>query len=371
MVQTQRESVIDNLDVEQVRQIGEKIGGLPGADEFQEQVENDIWKVFTGSSAAATNKVDYQELPDKSRSIFGYVEDEEGTQFTPWWLDVFEWTARSRGEELTLEKEDEFNDDLAKLENFDPSATTIQKPQLQERNRTILEVLDAFERLFDALCERIDIEEQSNELALPSRIFEINDSSVSTTSEFQTWFNSLLEICPPVNSELTSLLMVNTGVKRDAVKDVVSPDLLEQLDLLEFPDDELFVSDYHRPIKDILALDRCFDLVVPGADRFDELGALEGLFYESWAENYDINPEVSRWIQQAADWDPESLDEGEEPIFGSIAFVSPLRLKRRKPLFTTLGLYSPNSKKSGYYEGDRGKRSEISNLMEANGHLKG
>jgi hypothetical protein len=92
------------------------------------------------------------------------------------------------------------------------------------------------------------------------------------------------------------------------------------------------------------------------------------LFYENWAENHSGNKEIDQWISQADDWNPDSLDEGQEPIFGSIAFSAPLRLQRRKPIFATLGLYSPNSDKSGYK--NRGKRREVADVMEANGYLE-
>jgi len=369
MAETQQASLTEALDINRLRETGAKIAGLPAPEEFKNKVEDDLWQTFTGRKNPG-NSVNYESLSEESKSVIGYVEGKEGKQFIPWWLVSFEWKASSRGEEITLEKGDDFNDELSKLENFDPKATEIHKQSLRNpfNRQTILDVLEGFNDLFEALDERIAIENSSTDLALPSNIFEIEEGSISTTSSFESWFNSLIRVCPPVNTELTALLMVNTGVQREAVEDVVPAELLKRIDELEISNGRIFESDYQQPLEEILGLRQVFDLVVPGTEKFDELGGLEGLFYETWAENYSGDQEINQWISRADDRDPDSLDEGQEPIFGSTAFSAPLRLKRGKPIFATLGLYSPTSDKSGYYS--RGKRKEVAAVMEANGYLE-
>lgn len=367
MAKTQRELLSETLDVDRFKDLGAKIGGLPEPKEFQEKVEDELWQTFTGRENP-DESVDYESLPDESKSVTGYVD---GDQSAPWWLTFFKWKASSRGEEIILEEGDNFEDELSKIENFDPKATEIDKPSFQNpyNRNTVVDVLEAFRDLLEALDKRIDIDEKSTDLALPHDIFEIGEGSISTTEEFESWFNSLLQFSPPVNSELTSLLMVNTGVKREAIEDVVPAELLEKIDQLDVVSNgEIFERDYYRPLADTMMLSRVFDLVIPGTAKFNELGGLEGLFYEYWAESYDGDQEVSQWINQASDWDPNPLEEGQEPLFGSVAFSVPLRLNRRKPIFTTLGLYSPNSDKSGYYS--RTKRRKIEEIMESNGFLE-
>jgi hypothetical protein len=371
MGKTRQAQLIETLDIDRLREVGAKIAGLPAPEEFKNKVEDDLWQTFTGRQNAG-NSVAYDSLSDESKSVIGYVESETGEQFIPWWLVSFEWKASSRGEKITLQRGNDFDDELSKLENFDPKATAIHKPSFRNphNRQTILDVLEGFEDLFESLDERITIDGSSTELSLPSDIFEIEGRSVGTTSSFEAWFNSLIGICPPVNSELTALLMVNTGVRLEAVEDVVPAELLETIDDLEISNGRIFEREYHQPLKKILDLGQVLDLVIPGTEKFDELGGLEGLFYENWAETYSGNKEIGQWVSQADDWNPDSLDEGQEPIFGSIAFSAPLRLKRRKPIFTTLRLYSPNSDKSGYYQSDRGKRREVADVMGANGYLE-
>jgi len=371
MAKVRRESLSETLNVDRVEDVGVRIAGLPEPEEFQETVESDLWQAFAGQEDPGTS-VDYESLPDESKSVIGYVDDEK--QSAPWWLTSFRWKASSRGEEILLEEGDTFEEELAKIENLDPKATEIYRPSFRNPHGrdTVLDVLEAFENLSAALDERIGIDGSSTDSALPQDIFEIGEESISTTGEFESWFNTLLQLSPPVNGELTSLLMMNAGVKREATDDIVPSELLEKIERLGLSNGEIFESEYYQPLTDIMMLSQVFDLVIPGTARFDELGGLEGLFYENWAEHHDGDGEVHRWIDQASDWDPDSLEEGEEHIFAGIVFSAPLRLKYSKPCYVTLGVNSPQSKNQGYSPvGDRDKTKEINGIMEANGFLEG
>ena len=371
MVTTKQISLIDVLDVDRFQKLGSKLASLPDPDTFKRRVEDDLWQTFTGKQNSDLEKIAYEELPDKSKSIIGYA-DGEPNEIVPWWLQSFSWTAHSRSEQLTLEKKD----DLSKFENFDPRTTTIQRPALKneygETEKEIIDVLGALYELYEALDEQIGIENQSTELELPSQIFEIEEQTIRTTNEFENWFNELLQLCPPINDELTTLLMVNTGVGREALDGVISDDVLVQLYELGFSDDRLHESSYYRPLRDLLTLDSVFDLVIPQAEEFEELGGLEAQLYLTWAENYQRDSEeVVDWIDRANSWDPDRLEEGDEPAFGSIAFQAPLRLKYNKPCFVSLSVNSPSSKNQGYSQtSDRDKRREVNRIMKENGILE-
>jgi len=90
---------------------------------------------------------------------------------------------------------DTFEYELAKIENLDPKATEIYRPSFRNPNgrHTVLDVLKAFENLSAALDERIGIDGESTDSALPQDIFEIGEGSISTTGEFESWFNALTE----------------------------------------------------------------------------------------------------------------------------------------------------------------------------------
>lgn len=366
MTETRTVSLRETLDVNQFQNVGSKIAGLPTPDGFREQVEDDLWETFTGSNTLESDRMEYCDLPEESKSVIGYVEEEDGDQFTPWWLRSFEWTASSRGEELVLEKEWNSNE-LSKFENFDPDATIIHKPKL--RDETILAVLEAFGELHDALDERIGIEHESSELKLPSNIFEIGDKSVRTTGEFESWFNSLLRSCPPIDDELTSLLMINTGVRREAVNDMIPAEILDRIDKLGFSDGEIFERDYHNPLMRVMEIQGVFDLTVPESEKSDDLGGLEALLYRKWTENFDGDREEgNEWIERASDWNPDELEEGKEPMFGRIAFSIPLRLKQGRPVYTTCSVYSQHGPQFGYE--NRGNKRAVDDIMESSGYLE-
>lgn len=366
MTNVQQASLIQTLDKEQFSKVGTKIAGLPSSDDFREQVEDDLWQTLIGSVISDDGTIDYQKLSQESRSVIGYVAD-DGNQSVPWWLNSFKWVASSRGEDLALERESEYNDELSKFENFDPEATTIHKPKFQEQG--ISNILNAFEKLSETLDDKIGIESRSTTLAVPSNIFEITENSITTSEAFKNWFNSLLEYCPPVNDELTALLIVNTGVRKDALDGVVTEELLDRIEQLGFNDDKIFERDYYQPLVNILELSNVFDLFVPGADRFDALGGLEGILYETWAQHYSGDQEaVSRWITQASDWNPDLLEEGEEPKFGGLAFSVPLYLTYDKPCYTSLHINTSGNR--AYPNGPtRDKLRDIREIMETNGYL--
>jgi hypothetical protein len=375
MVETQQISLMDTLDVSRFKNLGATIAGLPDSEEFHRRVEDDLWQAFTGREDIESEEIAYEELSAISKSIIGYAE-QEGTDVVPWWLQSFSWTARARGETLTLGQDGNLDDSLTKFENFDPQATKIEKPRLRtgrgETENEITTALDAFQDLFDALDERIGIENESSEFAFPSRIFEINEQVVRTTSEFEEWFNNLLQCCPPINDDLMTLLMANTGVNREAVDGVIPDEVLDRLTELGFTGSRLHERSYYRPLNKILALDGVFDLVIPRADEFDDLGGLEAQVYLTWAQSYQGDPaEASNWIDRAQVWDPNSLEEGEEAAFGSIAFQMPLWLKYNKPCYVSLSVNSPNSKNQGYSRaGGQDKRREVNKIMQEAGIVK-
>lgn len=370
MVETQQQSLSKTLDVNRFREVGSKIAGLPDPAQFRKKVENDLWQTFTGSSNP-DDEVEYEALPAESKSVIGYIEREDAEQSLPWWLASFEWKASSRGVKLPLETNDVVNqeNELSQFKNFDPEATMIYKPKLQED--TIINVLESFNNLYEALDENIGIKEESTDLVPPSNIFEIEEGTIRTTDRFESWFNSLIQLSPPLSEEFTSLLMVNANVEREAINGVVPEDILEQLKELGFSGDRIFEEEYFDPLTNILDMGQVFDLVVPGSGEYDELSGLEGLFYEIWAENYQgDHEEVAEWIQNASGSHPDELKKGEEPVFGKVALLVPLRLKRKKPIYSTLGLYARSTNKSGYYQGHRGRRREINSIMESNGYLE-
>jgi len=336
-------SLTGTLTEENLRTVGEKIAGLPTGDEFKRAVEDDLWREFTGMEEPPES-IAWDELPEDSKSIVGYVDEEEET--VPWWLGSFEWVASSRGEII-----EGLSDNLSNLENFDPMATEVQKPELG--NKRLVTVLDKFHELGDTINDNIRIDTEVEHL-LPSNIFEIPDGRVRTTDEFTEWFDGVIQLCPPFNEVLTSLLMVNSNVRVESIEGLVSEELLEKLDSIGVIDGgRIYQEKYHGAINRILrSVTGVFDVYLPARD-------LELLFYQRWAENYREEG-ISEWISRASY--SGTLEKGEEQRFGKISLYVPIRLTlyhirdynseyRPRVIYTTCGMNTgggyPSRNKSG------------------------
>jgi hypothetical protein len=322
-METEQVSLTDALSEKRIREVGEKIAGLPTAEEFEERVEDDLWREFTGMDEPPEESIAWDELPDESKSIFGYVDEEEET--VPWWFKSFRWEVESRGESIH-----EIGDRLSTIRNFDASTTTVKKHILADNS--IFKVLKQFHELGEAIDDNIGVRTE-RDYTLPSEVFEITDGCLKTTSEFKSWFEDLLGLCPPFNEVLTSLVMVNSNVKVEAIKDLVPDGLLttlENMGVIDESGERVYESRYHEPIaggsstRDAILknMGGVFDRTLP-----PDVDSLELLFYRSWAENYDGDKErLSKWIQKASKSKPSSLRPGEEQNFGAVSFGIPLRL---------------------------------------------
>lgn len=320
-MQTQTVGLVDAISPEKLSQVGGKIAALPDGDEFKRTVEHDLWQEFVGADGSEDlpESVEWNELSDESKSIFGYVDDEE--EEVPWWLESFEWKVESRGE--TIEN---LYDNLSDLSYFDQTATEIHKPELADGN--ITNVLDSFRGLGDTIDEKVGTEVERNGYSPPSDVFEISDGTVRTTDAFRDWYENLLELCPPFNETLTSLVMVNSNVSVESVEGKVPNELLDTLEdigVIDESGERVYDSGYHEPIANtgdaiLKNMDGLFDCPFSS-----EVDSLELLFYRTWAENYDGDKEdVQEWIEMASGT-PTELDIGESK-FGLMSFNIPIML---------------------------------------------
>jgi len=368
-METKQTTLTETLTEERIREVGEKIAGLPDGEEFEENVEDDLWQKFVGDDNLEENEsVEWDDLPDESKSVIGYM-DKDGTE-VPWWLESFRWEVKSRGETI-----DNLGPNLSDLPNFDQTATKIHKPELADDK--ITKVLNSFSQLGETIDKNVGIE-QKQDYSLPSEVFEITGETVRTTEDFRNWFESLLGLCPPFNEVLTSLVMVNSNVKVEAVEGVVPDELLatlEDIGVIDDSDTRIYESGYHEPITSgslnwdaILTTESIFDCTLPS-----DVDSLELLFYRNWAENYDGDKErMSEWIEKASKTVPDSLETGEHKKFGLVALNAPLLLSvgdsapDDKVKYTTLGLYAKSTNKSGYYEGQtQRRRRKIDQIMRS------
>jgi len=342
-METEQVSLTEALSEERIREVGEKIAGLPTGDEFREQVEDDLWSEFTGMDEPPEESIAWDELPDESKSIFGYVDEEEET--VPWWFESFTWKASSGAETMHID------DSLSVFGNT--NLTDIHQPRLDEN---ITSVLSNFDRLYEAIDERVGVDGKNSDYSLGEDIFRISDGKVETTKMFKEWFGNLLGLCPPHNKELTSLLMVDSNVRREVVREAFSDGdaVLETLESVGYSGEKIHEKEYRKPLKNIMQkMDGVFGIDIELPDR---ISTLEILFYESWAESYDVDEDTLKWLRKA-NGKPTNLFDGEETMFTREAFELPLRRTRRGLVYVTWS-ESDGFRKSGRYS-TAGEKSRI------------
>jgi hypothetical protein len=245
------------------------------------------------------------------------VDEEEET--VPWWFESFRWGISSRGENIY-----EVEDELSNLQNFDASTTRINEPILADES--IVTVLKGFHDLGEAINDSVGLQKE-RDLPLPPKAFEITDGSIETTREFKDWFEQqLLELCPPFNEELTSLIMVSSNVKVEAIDGLVPDELMNNLESIGIVQDggnnrRVYNEDYHEAIIEVLKyMKGIFDI---GLDTPHK--NLELLFYQSWADsNKEDSEEIVKWLEKASSRRPDTLSKGEEPHFGKQSFGIPV-----------------------------------------------
>lgn len=367
MVTTNKVALTTALDIEQFHDLSSKIAGLPDADSFQERVENDLWQTITGDPEYNDDSIEYNALPDSSKAVIGYTADDE----IPWWFHSFSWSATSHGEKITFEKTNT-EDSLAQFEEFDPQNTTLHKPTLQagadDVEENIVSVLKAFEDLYEELPDKIKTGAEISETRLPNRIFDLNEGEIRTTGEFKKeWFQTLIQLSPPLNDSLTALLVSDVGVEREGVKDIISDSLINCLDEIGLGECKISNRYYRKHLRKVLALNGVFDLELPQAKQYDELGGLETMFYEMCEQKIDLDEEAVEWINKASKNYPEDLESGRQGTFVESVFELPVRLEKGQVCYTTLRVTSNESR---YYKSDQRKRKEINEIMNKNGLLE-
>ena len=363
MVVTQQVSLTEALDIERFKELAPKLADLSDPDSFQEKTESDLWQIITGDASYSDGSIEYGDLPDRSKALIGYTAEGE----IPWWLHSFSWSATSHGETISLDSEDE----LAKFEDFDPQHTTIHKPQLQanteDDEEEIVMVLEAFEDLYEALPDDVRTETEVSETDLPGQVFEIEEGVIRTTEAFEEWLHTLLQLSPPLNDQLTALLMADVGLEREALQQIMSQTLLDRLDEVGLGKDRISNGDYREHLRKIMALNGVFDLEVPQTSEYDELGGLEGLFYQTWAQSFTGDAEsAAEWIEKAHD-QPDDLETGMQGAFAESVFDLPVQLDRGMISYATLRVTKSHLR---YYSSEFGKRDEIDEIMRMNGFLE-
>lgn len=319
-------TVFDHLTDEHLGKFAAKADALPTREEFEREVEEALAATLDPNGEGLP--VAYDELENEHGKLIGYGDSAESE--LPWWLSDFDWQVSSQSvDELTLSV-----NNLIQFDDFLASSTTVDNVSVD--SLTIGTALEAFSRLVERIrnIDSVDATDHvadvdGDEYTLPSKFFVVPENGrIETASEFETWFESLVDLCPPCDATATALLRVNTGVKRhqaSRVLDAHDRDRLDKIGVFDSRDEEERATDEQivDPLHTVLDLRAPFDLAFRSGH--EELTPLRYHYHVAWAETVDRTlPDEPEFLRKAHSRD--TLDEATEGRFAEIAFQTPLRI---------------------------------------------
>lgn len=366
MTEPTQRTLRDALDTDRISDLSRELAALPTGAQFNDYVEDALWRTITDGHATSETQISYADLPSESRSLFGYIETGEDRKL-PWWFDQFDWTVTERGDDLTIDSVE----DVERLTNYDSDTLTVKKPThtKQVGRETVADILDQFEDVQTELEGRLDLDREHSDNDLPDEVFEVADRTLRSTSAFSEWFNRLLTYCPPMNTPLTALFLVNTNIEYEAITDLVPEETHTLLNQFVVTDGVVYNNALQQAVERILLLEAPYDLSLPVETDANALEPLGARFYQTWANETTATTELRRWVQEAAADVPGRIEAGEQTQFGVSALTAPLRAERDRPVFTTLNLYAASNSDASYQKSIRDELEEIRGIFEGNGYL--
>lgn len=346
--------LFDWLTDEQLAPVTAKLRQLPTGSEFERRVEEAI------SRTVDIEDRTYDAIHDDHGDLVGYADQD--TERLPWWLEEFEWTVTADPlSSLTIDKQS-----LDQFEDYPIDSTRIESISLSNAD-SVIDGLDAFSAIEETLSDSVDEsvarldDEDLSEYALPEKLFVVPEGGrIATTDAFQTWFERLLNLCPPGSPELTALLRVNTNVQRQHAGQVLDEAALERLSALSVVQGDdasarSFNETLHEHLTNLLEIESPFDLVVDVGNDKRNLSDLQYAYYRGWAQDMERISNEQQWLRKAQNRD--KIEEGKEYRLAEYAFRLPIRLSNSKVTFVD---------QAGY--GNSQQCEDIGALLEEFGH---
>ncbi|AWB28479.1 hypothetical protein [Halococcoides cellulosivorans] len=351
---TEASQVFDWLDEERLANVAAKLRRLPTGSEFERRVEEAL------SSTVDIEGRTYEEILDDHGDLVGYADPDE--ERLPWWLDGFKWTVTAEPlDTLTIDDRS-----LDQFEEYPLDSTSVEDITLNSA-ASVVEGLEAFATLEETLTNAVsdptehDREADLSEFELPQKLFVVpEEGRIATSESFETWFERMINLCPPGCPELTALFRVNANVERRHADRVLDGDELERLTELGVfdssePEARAFNEDYHESLSTLLQIRPPFDLEFDLEHDKGDLTKLQYAYYRAWARDTNRFSNEQKWLRKAQNRD--DIGEGEEYRFTEYAFRLPTRISRSNVVFEDQSNY-----------GNSSESEAIGELIEEFGH---
>lgn len=356
-----------------VTALNEELPVKEGADPVSwilDELSDEFWRTITGQTDPPEEYIYYNQLAVET-PLIGYLEteDDKSESQLPWWLRSFNWTFEMIGQEtLELPKDDE---NIDRVNDFDPSETRVYRPELVfDSNGSDLEsVLEALVDLKKELTDSADVEKSERTVyessqdhpQLPDDVFDRSgDIPIRTTGKFETWLQSVLQLCPPYNETTTALTWYNTGLPTRAMRAMLEDDInhLRRAGLTPNPD-RVWNESYREAIAQIMNFRGVFDWKVRNNSHNQSLmeDSLEAAYVQMWLENVSpLTEKQTKAIRLAADESRSSADQNNEMEYAPCCIELPISFDRKK--YNLLTFDTQRRKKYGGLYSDDVPRAE-------------
>lgn len=292
------------LSIGGFKQLTKQLSALPTSEQFQKKAEKELWRAVTNSEE---EKISYEELSESSRKFIGYVPspEEGGKDDLPWWLQSFTWKIKLRGSSNSHTLNVDFIKE--KLENF-PTDSELLRPSLIESD--FLALLQDFHSIKEEIENRLDFEIKTGESfsSMPDRFFEKSNNRIRTTEEFKRWFDEIINLCPPAQPQLTTVLLLSSQINTKMAEQSLEEKMVKKLiDIGIASEDQIYNDKLFLPTVKTTGLRKIFDLVInypEGFEEFKELSPLQVLFFIAFKDSLsDLEPvetnKIKKWITKS------------------------------------------------------------------------
>lgn len=238
-------SLKEALKTEKFEELAYSLSKLPEPKRFEKKAEERLWRLIS-KGAEGKGKIPYKDLPEDSKKLIGYTTTGEEENL-PWWLKSFKWKMKEKGATKTHEINIKFL--RRRIQDFHKDSYVLSP----EYVGGFVDSLKSFNKIKNLLKDNLELEIDENSSNMPDNFFEKSNGKIKTSENFKNWFDWILELCPPNQPQLTSILLVNSRMKVSIAEEYLDVGVIQNLRKLGMINqrDEIYNHNLIRPIKKI------------------------------------------------------------------------------------------------------------------------
>jgi hypothetical protein len=185
--------------------------------------------------------------------------------------------------------------------------------------------LAALNDIAEGFSQKMDLEgisplDSTPSLELPEQPFELNTTLV-VTPDFTRYFESVIELCPPIEPTLQALNTTLTGLDREYWELLPLP-AKKGLEMLGY---RRAHNEFFSSLRTVYQTSSEFGVDIDVPNPREPLGRLEQIRYNSWRENNGPEPPSATLFERASNQHVSRISDKDN--FAKSLLVSPIYLK--------------------------------------------